>query len=79
MSASIDGKTATSIDIYQNKLLLISITPNILLIVGVENGYDEVNVQIPAKYKYVFSQQIMLDQENVATYVPEIKLRLNSI
>ena len=79
MSASIDGKTATSIDIYQNKLLLISITPNILLIVGVENGYDEVNVQIPAKYKYVFSQQIMLGQENVATYVPEIKLRSNSI
>ena len=28
--------------------------------VGIENGYDEVNVQIPAKYKYVFSQQIML-------------------
>ncbi|KAF3528225.1 hypothetical protein DY000_02041339 [Brassica cretica] len=34
-------------------------------IVGVENGYDEVNVQIPAKYKYVFPQQIMLGQENV--------------
>ena len=49
------------------------------LIVGVENGYDEVNVQIPAKYKYVFPQQIMLGQENVATYVPEIKLRSNSI
>ena len=47
--------------------------------VGVENGYDEVNVQIPAEYKYVFPQQIMLDQENVATYVPKIKLRLNSI
>ncbi|KAF3539016.1 hypothetical protein F2Q69_00023966 [Brassica cretica] len=47
--------------------------------VGVENGYDEVNVQIPAKYKYVFPQQIMLDQENVATYVPEIKVRSNSI
>ncbi|KAF2555221.1 hypothetical protein F2Q68_00014357 [Brassica cretica] len=43
--------------------------------VGVENGYDEVNIQIPAKYKYVFSQQIMLGQENVATYVHEIKLR----
>ncbi|KAF2538399.1 hypothetical protein F2Q68_00021624 [Brassica cretica] len=39
--------------------------------VGVENGYDEVNVQIPAKYKYVFSQQIMLDQENVATPVTD--------
>ncbi|KAF2550170.1 hypothetical protein F2Q68_00033572 [Brassica cretica] len=37
------------------------------MIVGVENGYDEVNVQIPAKYKYVFPQQIMLGQENVAT------------
>ncbi|KAF2613055.1 hypothetical protein F2Q70_00010373 [Brassica cretica] len=48
-------------------------------VVGVENGYDEVNVQIPAKYKYVFSQQIMLGQEKVATYVPEIKLRSNSI
>ncbi|KAF3504550.1 hypothetical protein F2Q69_00041720 [Brassica cretica] len=47
--------------------------------VGVENGYDEVNVQIPAKDKYVFPQQIMLGQENVATYVPEIKLRSNSI
>ena len=47
--------------------------------VGVENGCDEINVQIPAKYKYVFSQQIMLDQENVTTYVPEIKLRSNSI
>uniref|UniRef100_A0A0D3E8Y1 CCHC-type domain-containing protein n=1 Tax=Brassica oleracea var. oleracea TaxID=109376 RepID=A0A0D3E8Y1_BRAOL len=34
---------------------------------GVKNGYDEVNVQIPAKYKYVFSQQIVLGQENVAT------------
>ncbi|KAF3602988.1 hypothetical protein F2Q69_00036780 [Brassica cretica] len=34
-------------------------------IVGVENGYDEVNVQIPAEYKYVFPQQIMLGQENV--------------
>ena len=50
-----------------------------LVTVKVENGYDEVNVQIPAKYKYVFSQQIMLDQENVATYVPEIKLRSNSV
>ncbi|KAF3602847.1 hypothetical protein F2Q69_00034062 [Brassica cretica] len=35
--------------------------------VGVENGYDKVNVQIPAKYKYVFPQQILLGQENVAT------------
>ena len=49
------------------------------VIVGVENGYDEVNVQILAEYKYVFPQQIMLGQENVATYVPEIKLRSNSI
>ena len=32
-SASIDGKTATSIDISPNKLVLISITPNILLII----------------------------------------------
>ncbi|KAF3516733.1 hypothetical protein DY000_02063330 [Brassica cretica] len=47
--------------------------------VGVENGYDEFNVQIPAEYKYVFPQQIMLGQENVAVYVPEIKLRSNSI
>ena len=47
--------------------------------VGVKNGYDEVNVQISAKYKYVFPQQIMLGQENVTTYVPEIKLRSNSI
>ena len=47
--------------------------------VGVENGYDEVNVQNPAKYKYVFSQQIVLGQENVATYVPEIKLHSNYI
>ncbi|KAF2569874.1 hypothetical protein F2Q68_00025605 [Brassica cretica] len=49
------------------------------ILVGVENGYDEVNVEIPAKYKYVFPQQIMLGHENVATYVPEIKLRSNSI
>ncbi|KAF3566226.1 hypothetical protein DY000_02016409 [Brassica cretica] len=35
--------------------------------VGVENGYDDVNVQIPVEYKYVFPQQIMLGQENVAT------------
>ncbi|KAF3577298.1 hypothetical protein DY000_02030068 [Brassica cretica] len=35
--------------------------------VGVENSYDEVNVQIPTEYKYVFPQQIMLGQENVAT------------
>ncbi|KAF3589027.1 hypothetical protein F2Q69_00030226 [Brassica cretica] len=35
--------------------------------VGVENGYDEVNIQIPAKYEYVFPQQIILGQENVAT------------
>ncbi|KAF3517891.1 hypothetical protein DY000_02062876 [Brassica cretica] len=34
---------------------------------GVENGYDEVNVQIPAEYEYVFPQQMMLGQENVAT------------
>ncbi|KAF3605199.1 hypothetical protein DY000_02047650 [Brassica cretica] len=47
--------------------------------VGVDNGYDEVNVQIPAEYKYVFPQQIMLGQENVVTYVPKIKLRSNSI
>ena len=46
---------------------------------GIENGYNEVNVQIPAEYKYVFPQQIMLGQENVATYVPEINLRSNSI
>ncbi|KAF3513145.1 hypothetical protein F2Q69_00007761 [Brassica cretica] len=46
-----------------------------MISVGVENSYDEVNVQIPAEYKYVFSQQIILGQENVATYVPEIKLR----
>ncbi|KAF3602758.1 hypothetical protein F2Q69_00036845 [Brassica cretica] len=38
-----------------------------LSLVGVENGCDEVNVQIPAKYKSVFSQQIMLGQENVTT------------
>ena len=48
-------------------------------IVGVKNGYDEVNVKIPAEYKDVFPQQIMLGQENVATHVPEIKLRSNSI
>ncbi|KAF3515897.1 hypothetical protein DY000_02060344 [Brassica cretica] len=41
--------------------------------VGVKNGYDEVNIQISAKYEYVFPQQIMLGQENVATYVLEIK------
>ncbi|KAF3523160.1 hypothetical protein F2Q69_00048235 [Brassica cretica] len=39
--------------------------------VGIENGYDEVNVQISVKYNYVFSQQIMLDQENVATPVTD--------
>ncbi|KAF3561427.1 hypothetical protein DY000_02013638 [Brassica cretica] len=39
----------------------------VIKFVRVENGYDEVNVQIPAKYKYVFPQQIMLGQENVAT------------
>ncbi|KAF2618022.1 hypothetical protein F2Q68_00041198 [Brassica cretica] len=39
--------------------------------VGVENGCNEVNVQIPAKYKYVFSQQIMLGQENVTTPVTD--------
>ena len=49
------------------------------LTIRVENGCDEVNLQISAKYKYVFSQQIMLGQENVTTYVPEIKLRSNSI
>ncbi|KAF3608640.1 hypothetical protein DY000_02046140 [Brassica cretica] len=54
-------------------------TESPLVAVWVKNGYDEVNVQIPAKFKYVFSQQIMLDQENVATYVPEIKLRSNSV
>ncbi|KAF3588632.1 hypothetical protein F2Q69_00028424 [Brassica cretica] len=37
-----------------------------MVLVGVENGYDEVNVQIPTEYKYVFSQQIVLGQENVA-------------
>ena len=47
--------------------------------VGVENGYDEVNVEIPVKCKYVFAQQIILGQENVTTYVPEINLRPNSI
>ena len=48
----------------------VSIQEIKFIIVGVENGYDKVNVQIPAKYKYVFSQQIMIGQENVATYVP---------
>ena len=48
-------------------------------IVGVENGYNEVYVQISAKYKYVFPQQIVLGQENVTTYVLVIKLRSNSI
>ena len=46
---------------------------------GSKNGYDEVNVQISTKYKYVFPQQIMLGQENVTTYVLEIKLHSNSI
>ncbi|KAG5397470.1 hypothetical protein IGI04_019284 [Brassica rapa subsp. trilocularis] len=49
------------------------------LTVWIENGYDEVNVQISAKYKYVFPQQIVLGQENVTTYVLEIKLCSNSI
>ncbi|KAF2535630.1 hypothetical protein F2Q68_00020222 [Brassica cretica] len=49
----------------------VSIQEIKIIIVGVENGYDEVNVQIPAKYKYVFSQQIMLGQENVATPVTD--------
>ena len=49
------------------------------IVVGVENDYDEVNVQIPSEYKYVFPQQIMFGQENVATYVPEINLSSNSI
>ncbi|KAF3556369.1 hypothetical protein F2Q69_00013543 [Brassica cretica] len=39
--------------------------------VGVKNGYDEVNIQISAKYEYVFPQQIMLGQENVATPVTD--------
>ena len=49
-----------------------------ILPVGIKNGYDEVNIQISAKYEFVFPQQIMLGQKNIATYVPEIKLRSNS-
>ncbi|KAF2543766.1 hypothetical protein F2Q68_00031188 [Brassica cretica] len=55
------------------------LSPKLGRYVGVKNGYDEVNIQISAKYEYVFPKQIMLGQENVATYVPEIKLRSNSI
>ena len=40
MAASIDGRTATSIDISPNKLLLISITPNILLTKRYKIGID---------------------------------------
>ncbi|KAF3585716.1 hypothetical protein F2Q69_00029486 [Brassica cretica] len=38
-----------------------------ILPVGIKNCYDEANIQIPAKYEYVFPQQIMPGQENVAT------------
>ncbi|KAF3528681.1 hypothetical protein DY000_02039127 [Brassica cretica] len=63
----------------QGEGVAINIDDEVVIVVGVENGYDEVNVQIPAKCKYVFSQQIILGQENVTTYVPEINLRPNSI
>ena len=47
--------------------------------VGDKIGHDGINVSKSVKYKYVFPQQIMLGQENVTTYVPEIKLCSNSI
>ncbi|KAF3488663.1 hypothetical protein F2Q69_00052753 [Brassica cretica] len=63
---------------FSVELLLIHVLKiGRLAAVGVKNGYDKVNIQISAKYEYVFPQQIMLGQENVATYVPEIKLRSN--
>ncbi|KAG2265634.1 hypothetical protein Bca52824_072713 [Brassica carinata] len=39
-------------------------------VVGVENGYDEVNVKILAEYKYVFPQQIMLGQKKSQRMFP---------
>ncbi|KAF2540843.1 hypothetical protein F2Q68_00031191 [Brassica cretica] len=47
------------------------LSPKLGRYVGVKNGYDEVNIQISAKYEYVFPQQIMLGQENVATPVTD--------
>ncbi|KAF2584348.1 hypothetical protein F2Q70_00036628 [Brassica cretica] len=58
------ARISLMLDLFSTKFEMIKT-------VGVENGCDEVNVQIPAKYKYVFSQQIMLGQENVTTPVTD--------
>ncbi|WZZ73690.1 hypothetical protein YC2023_085060 [Brassica napus] len=78
MNMSLQSMTSAVLEMGSHKLEKIStllVSCSCDMSVGIENGYDEVNVQIPATYKYVFSQQIMFDQENVATYVPKIKFR----
>ncbi|KAF3607078.1 hypothetical protein DY000_02048966 [Brassica cretica] len=67
-SSSLEGERGVLVVVVA-QLFSSSISSKILasLVVGVENGYDEVNVKIPAEYKYVFPQQIMLGQENVET------------
>ncbi|KAF3596235.1 hypothetical protein DY000_02021898 [Brassica cretica] len=52
---------------FSPELQIVHFNPVYAICVGDENSYDEVNVQIPAEYKYVIPQQIMLGQENVAT------------